>query len=440
MLVGPGDKPLRRNIKMKNHRIIAGRNSLPEYQDRNRPFSVRLTAAASVTLLSASLLLSACQSAAPVESSEAPSFSESVSETDTEAETASSEEVRTEAESSADPVLPEPVTPDIPPEEGLVRSPLTYEWIPGELAEKRPIAVMYPIDKKAQPQYGLDRVEVFYEIMEEGDMSRQMGILLDWEDLERIGNVRSTREYFVYEALEWDSILIHFGGPEVFVKDILTRPDVDNINGVDGVMGSSYGAFYRVPANSNSMHRAYTDGAHILSAIEKAGFAREHRPEYYDPDRWKFAREPGLIDLSEAPGSVPAFRLDMKGCYPVTGSVLEYNEEDGLYYRSIYGEPQCDAITGEQLSFTNILIKSETSGQRGAGYLYYHSLDGGHDAWYLTGGRMIHGTWAKATEYQTTRFYDDNGAEIVLNPGRTMVFIARTGQDHFMVDGNRTDL
>ena len=61
---------------------------------------------------------------------------------------------------------------------------------------------MYPTDKKAQPQYGLDRVEVFYEIMEEGSMSRQMGILLDWEDLGRIGNLRSIRDYFIYEALD----------------------------------------------------------------------------------------------------------------------------------------------------------------------------------------------------------------------------------------------
>ncbi len=433
-------KSAKNAYKMKNQRIRTDLENLPGCQNGNHPLSVRLTAAAPAAFLSAFLLLSACQSAEPLASSEAPSFTESVSEAETEAETTAFEELPTEPDSSSGSDPAEPVIPDIPPGECLVRSPLTHEWIPGDLAEKRPIAVMYPIDKKAQPQYGLDRVEVFYEIMEEGDMSRQMGILLDWEDLGRIGNIRSTREYFVYEALEWDSILIHFGGPEVFVKDILTRPDVDNINGVDGVMGPSYGAFYRVPANSNSMHRAYTDGAHILSAIEKAGFAREHRPEYYDPDRWKFAREPGLTDLSEVPGSVPAVRLDMKGCYPVTGSVLEFNEEDGLYYRSIYGEPQCDAVTGEQLSFSNVLIKSETSGQRGAGYLYYHSLDGGHDAWYLTGGRMIHGTWAKATEYQTTRFYDDNGAEIILNPGRTMVFIARTGQDHFMVDGNRTDL
>ena len=91
-------------------------------------------------------------------------------------------------------------------------SVLTGEPIEPEIARQRPIAVMYPIDKEAQPQYGLSNVDVFYEMPEEGNMSRQMGIIQDWQNLERIGNIRSIRAYFVYEALEWDPIIIHYGG------------------------------------------------------------------------------------------------------------------------------------------------------------------------------------------------------------------------------------
>ena len=47
-------------------------------------------------------------------------------------------------------------------------SVLTGEPISSELAKQRPIAVMFPIDKEAQPQYGLSNVDVFYEISEEG--------------------------------------------------------------------------------------------------------------------------------------------------------------------------------------------------------------------------------------------------------------------------------
>lgn len=392
-----------------------------------------------VLLLCLISLCSACRaavpaSAAPAASPETPESSQILMELSSE----TPEE--TEEESAVPQSAAAAQEEELPPEPGLVRSPLTNEWISRELAEKRPIAVMYPTDKKAQPQYGLDRVEIFYEIMEEGSMSRQMGILQDWEDLDRIGNIRSVRDYFIYEALEWDGILVHFGGPEVFVKPMLTRKDVDNINGVDGAMGPSYNAFYRVPAGTNSVHSAYTDGKHLLSAIEKAGFERNLRQKYYDPSRWKFAPASAPADLSERADSVPALKLEMHGCYPITSPVLSYNEDDGLYYRSIYGAPQRDAVTGGQLSFSNILIESCTSGSRGAGYLYFHVLDQGHEGYFLTGGRMIHCTWSKTADYETTRFYDDNGEEITLNTGRTMVFIARDGQDSFLVDGIKYDL
>ena len=63
-------------------------------------------------------------------------------------------------------------------------SVLTGEPIDPKLAAQRPIAVMFPIDKEAQPQYGLSNVDVFYEIIEEGSMSRQMGIIQDWQNLQ----------------------------------------------------------------------------------------------------------------------------------------------------------------------------------------------------------------------------------------------------------------
>ena len=53
---------------------------------------------------------------------------------------------------------------------------------------------------------------------------------------------------------------------------------------------------------------------------------------------------------------------------------------------------------------------------------------------------MIHVTWRKTDDYETTRFYNDDGEEIVLNTGKTMVCIARTGQDSFLADDVKFDL
>ena len=319
-------------------------------------------------------------------------------------------------------------------------SVLTGETITPELASQRPIAVMFPIDKEAQPQYGLRNVDVFYEIIEEGNMSRQMGIIQDWQNLERIGNIRSIRSYFVYEALEWDPIIIHYGGPVDYTKDILTRKDVDNINGVGGILGSDYGCFYRIPAGSRSEHTAYTDAEHIKAAIAKAGFETEHRRAYYNKKHFTFAEERNTLEQYN--DSVSATQLDMKRSFPVTGSSLTYKPEDGKYYKTIYGEPQCDAETGEQMAFDNVLIQRAhvEAREEGSSYLRVLIEEDGKDGFFITGGRMIHVTWEKGegNDYKPTTFYDDNNNEIRLNKGKTMIFIIRD-DDSFVVDGTTYD-
>ena len=319
-------------------------------------------------------------------------------------------------------------------------SVLTGEPISSELAKQRPIAVMFPIDKEAQPQYGLSNVDVFYEISEEGNMSRQMGIIQDWQNLERIGNIRSIRAYFVYEALEWDPIIIHYGGPIDYTDDILTREDVDNINGVGGPLGSDYGCFYRVPAWSRSEHTAYTDAEHIKAAIKQAGFQTEHRRAYYNKKHFTFAKERNT--LKQYADSVSAVEIDMSDAFPTSRSALTYNAQDGKYYKTIYGEPQCDAVTNEQLAFDNVLIQRAYAEPRedGSEYLRIRIEEDGKDGFFITNGRMIHVTWEKGegNDYKPTTFYDDNGNEIELNKGKTMIFIIKEEND-FRVDGYTYD-
>lgn len=339
---------------------------------------------------------------------------------------------KTEAETEA------PADTDTPPEEGMVRSKITNEWISEELADTRPIAVMYPINKEVQPQYGLSNIDVFYEILEEGKMSRQMGIINDWQDLEQIGNIRSIRDYFVYAALEWDPIIVHFGGPALYVSDILLRSDVENLNGTGTKdMGPDYGAYYRIKKSGvASEHTAYTSGEKILGGIDKAGFSLTHREEYYQPDHFIFANEKQPNTLEKAPGVKDATEIDMSNCFPVTKSTLSYNEKDGLYYKTMYGKAQCDAKTEEQLAFTNVIVQNtyfESRDQKG--YLYFQMHDDTRDGYYFTQGKVIPITWKKPDDvpvksnYTPTRYYDENGDEIILNTGKTMIFVVEDGDE-----------
>ena len=117
---------------------------------------------------------------------------------------------------------------ETPPAEGMVRSRLTNEWVDEEIAKTRPIAVMVPNTKTAS-QYGLSDASVLYECNVEGSMTRLMAIWEDWSNLEKIGNIRSCRDYYLYWAFEWDAIYIHFGGP-FYIDPLVNREDTQNIN------------------------------------------------------------------------------------------------------------------------------------------------------------------------------------------------------------------
>lgn len=56
--------------------------------------------------------------------------------------------------------------------------------------------------------------------------------------------------------------------------------------------------------------------------------------------------------------------------------LFEFNEDDGLYYRSQHlsgstDGPHIDAATGEQLTFKNILVQNTFHEELGEGYLAF---------------------------------------------------------------------
>ena len=86
-----------------------------------------------------------------------------------------------------------------------------------------------------------------------------------------------------------------------------------------------------------------------------------------------------------------------------------------------------DAATGEQLTFKNILVQNTFHEELGEGYLAFQCHDTTRDGWFFTNGRGIHVNWEKTSDYSATRYYDDNGDEIILNTGKTMICIIEDG-------------
>lgn len=348
----------------------------------------------------------------------------------------STDPVETEPiENTNEPVDEKPTTlyqdSELPPEEGMVRSNITNEWIDKDINDSRPIAVMMPTDKAAQPQYNIGNASVLYEIMEEGNISRQMAVIEGWQDLEKIGNVRSCRDYYLYAACEWDPILIHFGGV-FYMTSRLAKGDINNISGAaqDGT-GPAPGSskFFR-SSDKQAPHNAYISGEGIQEAMSSLGYQAEHRTKYYQPDHFKFAAYGEVNDLSSHSNAVDCSVLDLSPCFPYSKSMLEYNPENGLYYKSLHGSAQIDAVTGEQLTFTNIIVQyTDWKYQIDNKYLHFDMCDSGNGGWYITQGKAIPITWTKKDDYSPTRYYDKNGKEIIVNTGKTYIAVVQNGKE-----------
>lgn len=318
------------------------------------------------------------------------------------------------------------------PGEGYVRSSLTNLWVEEDIANIRPIAVMMPTDSVAQPQYAIGSAGVLYEIMEEGQISRQMAIIEGWQDFEKIGNIRSIRAYYVPVGMEWDSIIVHFGGP-FYANDIISNPSVDNITGATtGVQGNSTPArgseaFFR-SSDKSAPHNAYTSGDKLTSAIEKQNYSLEHRSQYWVADHFKFTNASHPNTLEDYSDASRAYTIDLSGVFPVTLTSLEYNEEEGVYYKNLHKTKQIDQLTGEQLTFANVIVQMTDSRRLDDhDYQDFTMVDSGKPGYYCTMGKVIPITWTKTSNDAPTKYYDMDGNEITLNTGKTYIAVAQTG-------------
>lgn len=329
-------------------------------------------------------------------------------------------EADTEEEQTA-----EETNDEVPPEAGMVRSKLTNEWVSADVGELRPLAVMIPNDKTALPQYNISNADILYECPVEGELTRLMAIFGDWTSLERVGNIRSCRDYYVYWAFEWDAIYCHAGGP-FYIDEVIGRKDTNNIN----ALTAPSGVFYRTTDRS-APQNLYLDGADIMKEANRLGYSLTPRENYSDDVHYQFTSKSKPNTLDEyGTAAATATKIDLKDAYPITQTAFEYNAEDGLYYRSQKpsGGAHMDQATGTQLAFKNLLIQFTYYEVRDAkGYLAFQCNDTSRDGWYFTNGKGIHVNWKKTADYGATRYYDDDGNEIVLNTGKTMVCIVEDG-------------
>ncbi len=303
---------------------------------------------------------------------------------------------------------PESVEEVIPP--NSYRSELTNEWISDSLKDQRPVAIMVDNEKTALDHYGLSQADIVYEMMNStanGEITRFMAIVKDWENITRFGSIRSTRPTNFMIAPEYNAILIHDGGP-FYIDPFLSNPWVDNLSG----------GFARIDNGKPREFTEYVTEGEIADRIESAGYDREYN-EYYEGAHWKFSND--LLDLSTEYNSTECTLIDLP--FPHNSSELEYDEESGTYLYYEYGMAHVDPENDDtQLAFTNVILQcADVNKFDDLGYMQFNLINESGSGYYITGGQAIPITWEKGMDTEPTKYYNSDGEEITLNTGKTYI-------------------
>lgn len=346
--------------------------------------------------------------------------------------------------------VPEPIVEEIPQEEtteeteeeelttaypviegreevnGQIQSYLTGQWTDKAQALRRPIAVMIPNNAPAMPQYGLSKAGIIYEAPVEGRITRLMAVVEDFDELDRIGPVRSSRDYYIYVAMGYEAIYCNWGLAKPYVEELINRPNYYNISAaVDGIHNPSDEAFKRVSRPGYALEfTGYLDIQGLFDAVERQGYDWSYDADYVPP--FLFAADDVIADYAEQetadliyPGGESASNSGGYGAYH---PYFEYHEDDGLYYRYQDGKPQLDEYTNEQLAVTNVVFQYCHGEVRDDHDYLAFGVHGEGDALVFTNGKVIKATWSRYDgDFTPARFYDENGEEIIFNQGKTWI-------------------
>lgn len=344
-----------------------------------------------------------------------------------EEEVTPEETVEEEPEETAEePATAYPVIEEREVVDGKIQSYLTGEWTSEESAARRPIAVMIPNNAPAMPQYGLSQAGIIYEAPVEGRITRLMAVFENFDDLDRIGPVRSCRDYFLYVAMGYEAIYCNWGLAKPYVEELINRENYYNVSAaVDGIHNpadEAYGRVSRPGYATEFTGYLMIDG--LFDAVDRLGYDWNYDENYVPP--FLFAADDVTADYADKEAATmiyPGGKSESNsGGYGAYHPYFEYHEEDGLYYRYQDGKEQIDEYNGEQLAVSNVVFQYCHGEVRDDHDYLAFGVHGEGDAIVFTNGKAIKGTWMRYDgDFTPAKFYDEDGNEIIFNQGKTWV-------------------
>lgn len=291
-------------------------------------------------------------------------------------------------------------------------NPMTGLPMEPEYEEMRPVAVVLNNLRAAQPQLGVAGADVIYEVPAEGGTTRMLALYQTLEGVGALGSVRSARPYFIELALGHEALLVHAGGSPEAYQD-LRNWKAAYLDGVNG--RGQEEVFWRDRERRRTMgleHSLLTSGEKIETYwTEKTRYARTRSGEGFAPL------------FSEA---LPAGAETAAGSVTVRFSrgketAFTYDERQGIYLVSQYGQPYIDGSNGAQVSAANVLVlETKMTVLDEEGRLRVVTTGEG-EGMLCRGGRALALRWSRAERTDPLTFTTAEGEPLALAPGRSYI-------------------
>lgn len=300
----------------------------------------------------------------------------------------------------------EPITPvEVPVPEPVKEgkpSPLSGIYASDEVIDQRVVAVMFDNHPSARWQAGLKDAEIVFEFPVEAPYTRYIGLFLI-NSPESIGPIRSSRPYFVTKAYEFDALYVRVGGSEQAKSDIKNLGIAD----IDGLTSSNK-VFWR-----NSLKRAPNNLYSSMEVIRQTQLERGYKTTG-TYEGFKFYDEDTNIEGYSANSILINYMSNNTTKYT-------YNSEKKLYDREKDGKVHIDESDNSIITAKNIIIQEANVKVIDSEGRLSVALEGEGIGKFITNGVGKDIKWVKDSRKDKTYYYDEQGQEIILNPGHTWI-------------------
>lgn len=276
-----------------------------------------------------------------------------------------------------------------------------------------PIGAMIENELLARPfQKGLSQARVVYEAPTEAGITRFLAIFMPGEIPEKFGPIRSARSYFLDWMHEWKGAYVHVGGHD----DVLRRLMRENIFNADQFILEDY--FWRENVGKTSLeHTMFTS----REAMEKLVVAKNwiwQKPLHLEKSQKNPANS---ADFKNYPA---AAKISIDFGFPTYRVDYEYNPATNSYNRFQAKKPHIDQTNGQQIAPKIIAIQRVKAWSNGDAKLTISikTIAEGN-ATIFQNGRAIKGKWKKESLESPTKFFNENGREIFLDPAPVWIEI-----------------